>query len=602
MSIELENLTKRYDGVAVVDDVSLRIATGELFVLLGPSGSGKSTLLRMIAGLSPVDRGRVRLLGRDITEVSPKDRGMGFVFQHYALFRHMTVADNVEFALRIKKAPRAVRRERREELLQLVGLSGFARRFPGQLSGGQQQRVALARALAHKPEVLLLDEPFGALDAKIRLDLRHALREIQRELGLTTIFVTHDQDEAFELADRLAVLNEGRLLEVGPPRELYLQPRSPFVATFLGAANLVVGEVSGGEVRIGPVAAPLDGTVTIAPAPRRVQVLFRPEDVKLSPHESGDYPRLGRAVVEHQAFVGAFERLRLRLPVLPGVRGIAPAPPFGAGVIVMDSVRPQHESVSHPLAVGCETWLAVRRFHVLAPADLRLLVETGDAPAARAAGVLGRELAARLGAHLEFMTAPSQTPREWMEHDRDSSLGAETETGAEGFDIAVLALEPDRLGERLAGLATARHHLLLVPGPAAVPSRMLISVAVGEPGKADVRFGERLARQLGARATVLTMLAEEDEPGDPPAFVTRFLDGCARTLGERGVVAEVTMRRGNVLAGIRAEIQEGRHDLLVVGAPVPPAGMPARIGGLVAELLRTPPPCPVLIVQRQTKG
>jgi sulfate transport system ATP-binding protein len=209
MSIELEHLTKRYDGTPVVDDVSLAIATGELFVLLGPSGSGKSTLLRMIAGLVEVDAGRVRLHGQDVTEASPKDRGIGFVFQHYALFRHMTVADNVEFALRVRKVPAARRRERREELLQLVGLSGFAGRFPRQLSGGQQQRVALARALAHDPEVLLLDEPFGALDARIRLALRQALRGIERELSLTTVFVTHDQEEAFELADRVAVLHEG---------------------------------------------------------------------------------------------------------------------------------------------------------------------------------------------------------------------------------------------------------------------------------------------------------------------------------------------------------------------------------------------------------
>ena len=168
MSIELDGLTKRYGGIPVVDDVSLRIETGELFVLLGPSGSGKSTLLRMIAGLAGIDGGRVLLHGRDITGLSPKDRGIGFVFQHYALFQHMTVARNVEFALRIQKVPAAARKERREDLLHLVGLSGYDGRYPRQLSGGQQQRVALARALAHKPEVLLLDEPFGALDARIR--------------------------------------------------------------------------------------------------------------------------------------------------------------------------------------------------------------------------------------------------------------------------------------------------------------------------------------------------------------------------------------------------------------------------------------------------
>ncbi|MGH2594176.1 MAG: ABC transporter ATP-binding protein, partial [Anaerolineae bacterium] len=207
MSIVLEQLTKRYESHTVVNHVSLEIADGELFVLLGPSGSGKSTVLRMIAGLTNVDEGRVLLHGRDVTHLPSQQRGVGFVFQHYALFRHMSVAENVEFALRIRKVAAGERRKRRDELLELVGLAGLGGRMPSQLSGGQQQRVALARALAHQPEVLLLDEPFGALDAKIRVELRRALRSIQEELGMTTIFVTHDQEEAFELADRLGVMN-----------------------------------------------------------------------------------------------------------------------------------------------------------------------------------------------------------------------------------------------------------------------------------------------------------------------------------------------------------------------------------------------------------
>jgi len=241
MSIVLEELTKRYGGHPVVNGVSLEVAEGELFVLLGSSGSGKSTLLRMIAGLSEVDAGRVLLHGRDVTGLPPAKRGVGFVFQSYALFRGMSVAENVEFALSIRSVSRVDRRRRRDELLEMVGLAGLGGRMPRQLSGGQQQRVALARALAHRPEVLLLDEPFGALDAKVRVDLRRTIREIQRELGITTVFVTHDQEEAFELADRLAVLSFGRLLEAGPPDELYLRPETEFVATFLGTANLMVG-------------------------------------------------------------------------------------------------------------------------------------------------------------------------------------------------------------------------------------------------------------------------------------------------------------------------------------------------------------------------
>src|SRR5258706_6932951 len=222
MSIILDQLTKRYEGPPVVNQLSLEIANGELFALIGPSGSGKSTVLRMIAGLNTVDEGRIVLHGRDVTLATPQQRGVGFVFQHYALFQHMSVADNIEFALRVRKVSGKQRRTRRDELLGLVGLAGLGKRLPAQHSDGQQHRGALARALAHQPEVLLLDEPFGALDAKIRTDLRRTLRQIQRELRITSIFVTHDQEEAFELADRIGVMNFGRLLEVGPPEEFYL--------------------------------------------------------------------------------------------------------------------------------------------------------------------------------------------------------------------------------------------------------------------------------------------------------------------------------------------------------------------------------------------
>ena len=263
MSIVLDQLTKRYEGHPVVNRLSLEIANGEFFVLIGPSGSGKSTVLRMIAGLNTVDEGRVILHGRDVTLANPQQRGVGFVFQHYALFQHMSVAENIEFALRVRRIPVNQRQKRRDELLEIVGLAGLGGRIPSQLSGGQQQRVALARALAHQPEVLLLDEPFGALDAKIRIELRRALRNIQSELGITTIFVTHDQEEAFELADRLGVMNFGRLLEIGTPSDLYQHPQTEFVATFLGTANLMVGESIPDGVRVGPILFPLEDDTVV---------------------------------------------------------------------------------------------------------------------------------------------------------------------------------------------------------------------------------------------------------------------------------------------------------------------------------------------------
>src|SRR3954453_6480580 len=283
MSITLDQVTKRYQGVPVVNDVSLDIGEGEFFVLLGPSGSGKSTLLRAIAGLTGVNHGRISLHGRDVTHLSAKERGVGLVFQNYALFRHMTVADNIEFALRVRRMKAVERRKRRHELLRLVALEGMDERMPGQLSGGQQQRVAVARALAHKPEVLLLDEPFGALDAKIREELRRTIRQVQRELNITTVLVTHDQEEAFALADRIGVMNLGRLLESGRPDELYARPATRFVATFLGAANLLLARQTAQGIRFG--AAPVNARATEKLEEGReheVVAVLRPEEVELA--------------------------------------------------------------------------------------------------------------------------------------------------------------------------------------------------------------------------------------------------------------------------------------------------------------------------------
>jgi len=594
MSIEIEHLSKRYQGQPVVDNVSLSVASGELFVLLGPSGSGKSTLLRMIAGLAEIDEGSIALHGQPVTDVSPKDRGIGFVFQHYVLFRHMTVADNVEFALRVRKVPADRRRERREALLQLVGLSGFAQRYPRQLSGGQQQRVALARALAHEPRVLLLDEPFGALDAKIRLELRQALRNIQRELALTTVFVTHDQEEAFELADRLAVMRDGRLLEVGAPQELYLHPRSPFVATFLGAANLLVGRSSARAVNLGPVELAIGTELPSGRTPRRTQVLFRPEDVEVTDVEQGRHPRLGRGTVQEHAVIGGFERLRLRLPLLPETRPVAPAAPFGADYLLVDALRPQHEAVRLPLAVGAQAWVAVRRFHVLAPANLRLLVDSGQEPHALAAAALGQALAARVDAHVSLVDHALADPEHRLGRADETELGAETETAAEGFDVAVLGLEAQKYGGRIDWLAHVRHHLLLVARPAALPTRFLVCVSGGEAGKIDVRFAERFAWQLGAAATVLTVLPEEHGGQQHvPAHVERFLATSTRALSARGVVAHSRVRHGPVMREILAELSEGGHDLVIVGSPNPGPDF----SGVVGHLLHEPPPCPLLIVK-----
>ncbi len=237
MSILVKNISKRFGDFVALDDISLDVESGALTALLGPSGSGKSTLLRIIAGLETPDQGEILLAGKDATVLAPQKRNVGFVFQHYAAFKHMTVWDNVAFGLKVRKRPKAEIAERVDELLNLVQLQNFGHRYPAQLSGGQRQRMGLARALAPEPQVLLLDEPFGALDARVRSELREWLRQLHDVVHVTTVFVTHDQDEAMEISDEIAVINHGRLEQVGSPRELYDEPASEFVMTFVGDAQ-----------------------------------------------------------------------------------------------------------------------------------------------------------------------------------------------------------------------------------------------------------------------------------------------------------------------------------------------------------------------------
>jgi len=271
MSIQVRHLMKRFGDFAALQDVSLDIPDGRLVALLGPSGSGKTTLLRIIAGLEQQDEGVVLFDGRNYTYRNFRERRVGFVFQHYALFYHTNVFENVAFGLRVKPRaqhpPEAEIRRRVHELLRLVHLEGMADRYPAQLSGGQRQRVALARALAIEPKVLLLDEPFGALDAKVREELRRWLRRLHDELHITTVLVTHDQDEALEVADQIVVMNQGRVEQVGTPEEVYEQPVNPFVCQFLGGTNVLPGRLDRGRMRIGPLEVEVPGHQDVRDTP-----------------------------------------------------------------------------------------------------------------------------------------------------------------------------------------------------------------------------------------------------------------------------------------------------------------------------------------------
>ena len=281
MSLYLRDISKSFGTFRALDRVSLDVHDGGLVALLGPSGSGKTTLLRIIAGLEFPDEGLIEEDGADITQTHARQRGVGFVFQHYALFRHMSVFENVAFGLRVRKVPRAEVTARVEELLRLVRLDGLGGRKPAQLSGGQRQRVALARALAVRPKMLLLDEPFGALDAKVRVELRQWLRRLHDEIGMTSVFVTHDQEEAFELADEVVVMNHGRVEQRGSPTEVFDRPATSFVMDFLGAVNVFHGRVENGRAYWHGI--PIDYPEYPHAQAREARVYLRPHELELVP-------------------------------------------------------------------------------------------------------------------------------------------------------------------------------------------------------------------------------------------------------------------------------------------------------------------------------
>jgi sulfate transport system ATP-binding protein len=590
MSIALENLTKRLSGQAVVDRVSLSVENGELFVLLGASGSGKSMVLRLIAGLVPPDSGTVKLHGQDVTALAPQKRGVGFVFQNYSIFRHMTVGENIAFGLKIRKVPPDARRKRCEELLDLVGLVGLGERYEHELSGGQRQRVALARALAYEPNVLLLDEPFGALDVKIRTQLRRSFREIQQALRVTTILVTHDQEEAFELGRRIGVIERGRLLETGAPEELYARPRTFHVATFVGSGSVLVGRCRSGRVELGRVLLAIPPGVAHEEGDR-VRVLLRPEQLDLSGAEPpAGAPALGRGDVIEESFAGALRRVRVKLPPMPGVRQIAPPLAYGQDGLFVEAALPAE--APRPAA---QPWVRLRGWHVLAQPTTRLLVcDPGGGPghalaAARAFAdafdasvtLLGfASSGAAAGPLLEAVAARQReqdlADAEMLVREGDAAEEIEREQAGSRYDFLLIgdgALGRPRPGRRRSmpedlvdRVATP---LFIVRGDPAPIERILICTAAGEPGKSCIRVGGWIARRLGARVTLLYVLPG---PGEPPALVRSHLERGIATLRDLEVQSSVRLRTATApLDGILAEIAEGNPDLVVVGVARPGA-------------------------------
>jgi ABC-type Fe3+/spermidine/putrescine transport system ATPase subunit len=571
MSIALEQVSKEFRGLAAVSDVTAQIEEGELFVLLGPSGSGKSTLLRAIAGLTTIDHGRIVLHGRDVTNVGARKREVGFVFQNYALFRHMTVADNIEFALRARRVRRADRRRRRAELLRLVALEGYDQRLPSELSGGQQQRVALARALAHEPRVLLLDEPFGALDAKIREELRRAIREIQRAVGITTMLVTHDQEEAFSMADRIGVMDRGRLQEVGEPRALYQRPGTRFVATFLGGANLLLGPYGYRDVRLGESYFEVDRWSDALRSGDEAAVVVRPEDVVLAPmRDLLTVPVVGMGKIVEIKFVGSSERLRLEMSAM---ETLASAQRPGAPVFTVEAVRAASDVDAMPLSIGQKVYVGFKHMHALPTpiSSLRLVTSGGRSAEDIARVPLVQQLAERM--HIEPL---------YYEDVRDSP------EQVRGLPILAANAEAE-IGTALDLLERGARQVLLLASPEPRIERMLIYVEPSSFGRDSVlAAAASLARHLPIDVGMLVRDEEDDGYRD-------LLDLRNVSLRQHGLDIRTETFRGNATDAVRERlVTSDEQTLLVIGLSAP-----ERCSELVEELrklLREQPPAAVLFV------
>jgi sulfate transport system ATP-binding protein len=575
MSIVLDQVTKQYQGTPVVNDVSLDIAEGEFYVLLGPSGSGKSTLLRAIAGLTAIDHGRISLRGRDVTSVSAREREVGFVFQNYALFRHMTVGENIEFGLSVRRVAPAIRARRRQELLELIGLAGLDDRLPSQLSGGQQQRVAVARALAHAPRVLLLDEPFGALDAKIREELRRTIRRVQKELGITTILVTHDQEEAFAMGDRIGVMNLGRLLESGRPTELYSRPATRFVATFLGAANLLLRRQALSDRTTGA------GDTGRRTREHEVVAVLRPEEVELasSPDTAvGNY--LGRGQVEEILFTGALERLRVRMPTdstgvtIPGCVDCATS-------VALEVTRTQAEQRAFPLRPGQAVAIAARRIHVL-PTPLSSFTVFAA----------GAEGAATLARHPWLVTLAAQMQtRVAARLEPGLAAGSDTPAREPVVGVSVIATGSDCAAQARWLLAQQAEEILCLSDRQRAPARVLIYSAAPAARRETLAVAASLLRHVPAEAVYVQILPADQADRPPASAVRELLDVRSEARDAHGLDIRTELRFGTPVEALQAELGRDDAGMLILGLDGA-AGLTAEL----AALLDQPAGWPVLLV------
>ncbi len=597
MTIALRRVSKRFGELLVVSGVSLDVLNGELFVLLGGSGAGKSTILRLISGLTQPEEGTIEINGRDITNTPPQDRNVGFVFQNYALFRHMNVRENIEYGLRVRGVDKRDRRRKCDEILELVDLSGMGNRFEGQLSGGQRQRVALARALVYEPQVLLLDEPFGALDEKIRSQLRRKLKEIQKQLKISTILVTHDQEEAFELADRIGVLVKGQILEVGKAEDLYRRPKTEYVATFLGGSNVLVGRAEVGKIRLGDKLLPFPEGSPLHDEGSPVRILFRPESVTIEERQIEGGPKgfsIGQGTLIEKTYSGACEKLRFELETLEGVRPLAPAMLYGQRYATIEVLRCAADlQGSCQLIPGNQHWLNIPTFHVLNPSGIKLLVLVDVADLNRLALSVANQIhQASHGPITALMVASEfdnfDEGRNLLRQSCEDIFGANAShleikmrkgslaqelvrEAQECFcDLVVINQEGHR-GERELSplcknlLLTVGVPIIAASGPIRDLKRILVCTAAGEPGKAHISFCSRLARHTKSEVSVLHVF--RDQPAEYERNrVENHMKQARDSFAAYGVKCETICLSGDRLERI-VEYAEGKnYDMVILGS------------------------------------
>ncbi len=538
--ISLNSISKTFNRDVVLSRVSLNLREGELFVLLGKSGSGKSTLLRAIAGLETIDSGSILIDNKEVSNLPPQKRNIGMVFQSYALFPNQTVFQNVTYGLKIRKISSSIRHIKGKELISAVGLTGLEDRFPHQLSGGQRQRVALARAMALDPKVLLLDEPLGALDPQIRSEVRAELKAFQRKLGITTIMVTHDREEACELADRIGIIDSGHLMEVGTPEELYNSPKSVAAASLLGGGVILAGRVKEGLATFGELSLPVSKDDYVEGGP--IRLLIRPESVNLEKRGV----TLGRCIIEEETYIGGKYKVTVSVPSLQGSRVV------GQRALKVDEF-PSISYFSLSKSQESSVELSLASTPILSPTTLSLICVCSEETIS-----LGRSITLQTKGKIGFIGSPlpqDLNAREARISPSKEDLLEEVQHGM--FELALIPRsELALVREVLSELPV----LMVEKGASSSIKNILLPTAGGTSAKQSVLFAGRIARLLGAKITIIHISREMS------SYVETLLESATSTLRAMKVQSTQKVISGSTIQAIQKEIIESKPDLLILGS------------------------------------